>query len=51
MLSLFKNNGIIGVGLFLIALYLVLEKSAGASSVIKSAAEGGGALAKTLQGR
>jgi hypothetical protein len=43
--------GIIGVMLFLIALYLVLEKAAGASSILGTLAAAGVAVFGTLQGR
>lgn len=44
-------NGVIGVMLFLIAIYLVLEKAGGASSLIGATADGGSKIFKTLQGR
>lgn len=43
--------GAIGVVLFLIALYLVLNNSKGASSLLTSTGNTANALAKTLQGR
>jgi hypothetical protein len=43
--------GTVGVMLFLIALYLVLEKAAGASNVITSVGASSSQVFKTLQGR
>jgi hypothetical protein len=43
--------GALGVMLFLIALYLVLEKSTGASRVIGAVGSNGVNIFKTLQGR
>lgn len=51
---MFKVNsifGAIGVMLMLIALYLVLVNSTGASRVIGGLFSGGNQLARTLQGR
>ena len=41
----------VGVMLFLIAMYLVLTHSAGATGVLGALFSGGGSLAQTLQGR
>lgn len=49
--SIRNAYGAIGVMLFLVALYLVLEHAQGASSVISAGATGGGSLLKVLQGR
>lgn len=43
--------GVIGVMLFLIALFLVLDKNKGATSLVNSVTSGGNKLARTLQGR
>lgn len=43
--------GVIGVMLFLIALYLVLVNSRGAARVIDSTTSGSSRLFRTLQGR
>lgn len=43
--------GAIGVMLFLIALFLILDKAGGAASVIRAVSSGGVDIFKTLQGR
>lgn len=42
---------VIGVMLFLIALFLVLDKYTGATRVITAVAQGGKGLVRVLQGR
>jgi hypothetical protein len=43
--------GFLGVALFLVALYLILEHAGGASQVITAGAGAGSQFFKTLQGR
>lgn len=43
--------GFLGVGLALVALYLVLTRAAGASQIITSGATAVGGIFETLQGR
>lgn len=51
MLRLFERNGIWGVMLALVALYLVLERGTSASRVIGAGASGWAQILRTLQGR
>jgi hypothetical protein len=51
VLSMFQRNGLIGVMLFLVALYLVLERAAGASQVLTALASLGERTFTTLQAR
>lgn len=44
-------TGVIGVMLFLIAMYLVLTRAAGASSILTSGGKTGVSLITALQGR
>jgi hypothetical protein len=43
--------GAVGVMLFLVALFLVLDKAGGAAQVIRAVAAGGVDIFRTLQGR
>lgn len=43
--------GTVGVMLFLVAIYLVLEKAAGATSIIRAVGDTSAQVFKTLQGR
>ncbi len=54
-MNLFSNirgaYGVLGVMLFLIALYLVLERGTAASTIIGSVGSNASTIFKTLQGR
>lgn len=51
MLRLFERNGVWGVMLALVALYLVLERGTSAGNVIRAGASGWSQVLRTLQGR